>query len=69
MAMSGPTLGAAIWNVLRPYYEWDEELPPADYTGAKMWLLIATEIVNHITANGHATGLDSDGNSHNLSLV
>jgi hypothetical protein len=69
MAMNGNVLGAAIWDELRPYYEWDEETPPPGWDGLVIWTKIANEIVLHITGSGNATGLDSHGDTHNLSLV
>lgn len=49
----------------------DENLTGYDFdTYLTKWTTaIATTLVNHITANAQATGTDSGGDSHNLSII
>lgn len=70
MAMDGDALGLAIWNELRPYYEWTSETAPSGWNGLIIWRKIANAVVAHIKNNAKAVGTDTpQGNSHNLSIV
>ncbi len=63
MPMNGNTMGSAIAAAVAA-------LTPAEKQNLVLaWQTIANEIVTHIQSNGAATGVDSNGDSHNLTLT
>ena len=76
MAMNASTMATAVVAAIKAATAaWQN--PADDHTLAGLdydtylnavWLAACTEIVDHITANGQATGLDSRGDTHTLDL-
>lgn len=70
MAMNGNTMGSAVYAAIAAALAdtAGNAENPGIMEGEALWQLICTQIVSHITANGHATGTDSRGDTHNLDL-
>lgn len=76
MAMNASTMATAVVAAIKSATTaWnnpddDHRLTGLDYDTYlnAVWLAACTEIVAHIQANGQATGVDSRGDTHNLTI-
>lgn len=69
MAMNGTSMGDEVWAALQAYLNNipdDHRLTGKD--GQSIWRVICDKIVDHIQANGVATGTDSRGDTHALTI-
>lgn len=72
MPMNSAVLAAAI--TARMLMLWRSEPPSVssqdgNYFLTQLGMIIAEEVVNHITANANAVGLDSAEDDHTLDIV
>ena len=66
MAMNGDQMGTEVVAAIKAFT--GAGPLPQDAQILALWQEICTAIVLHIQTNGHATGNDSGGDSHNLNL-
>ena len=70
MAMNGNNMGDEVWNAIKSLLEnIQDDHRLSGREGQDFWRLICTKIVEHIQNNAHATGADSRGDSHNLTIT
>ena len=67
MALDGDQMGQEVVNAIKAYT--GAGPLPQDAQILALWQEICKAIVLHIQTNGHATGNDSNGDSHNLNIV
>jgi uncharacterized membrane protein len=69
MAMNGTAMGNEVWTALQAYFDNvpdDHKLTGRE--GQAIWQIICDKIVDHIQANAVATGTDSRGDTHALTI-
>jgi len=69
MAMNGNQMGIEVADAIKAFFSGLSTDDINNLDPEEVWKVVCTKIVAHITANGVATGLDSNSDTHSLTIT